>query len=285
VADVAVVTDSAASLPLELAARLGIEIVSQYVEIGGTGMRRELELNEDFGTFYEGLIASDALPESTAAPVNDFTAVYDRLLASHNRVVSVHVSSAVSPTCENARQAAAQVDGERVVVIDTAGVAGHQGLQALAASRAAAAGEDVDGVVARVRQARQEVRMWGLVETLEYLRRGGRMSTATMWLGSVLDIKPIVTIESELKAIERVRTRKRGIERLIELMRQRRSVGADRWFVQHAHTAEDARQLADRLREIFATEPEFVAELGPATGVHGGPGSMWVGSVTAEALR
>jgi DegV family protein with EDD domain len=280
-----VVTDSAASLPLELTQELGIEVVSQYYELGGSGKRRELDLDEDYDGFYEELAAAAELAASSAASVQDLVAVYERLLENHDHVVAVHVSSALSQTCPNARQAAAQVDDERVVVIDSAGVVGHLGLQALAAAQAAAAGEDVAGVVARVRQARQEVRIWGLADTLEYFRRGGRIGPATMWLGSALDIKPVLTVESELKVVERVRTRRRGIERLIELMRQRRSVGADRWFVQHTHTHEDAQSLAARLRELLGTPPEFVSELGPATGTHAGPGSLWVGSVTAAALR
>jgi DegV family protein with EDD domain len=169
---VAVVTDSGGSLPLELARRLGIEVVSLYYELGGTGVRRELDLDEDYGGFYKELVASDEVATSSAASVEDLVAVYERLLKSHDSVVAVHVSSAVSETCPNARQAAARLNGDRVMVIDSAGVAAQQALQALAAGRAAAAGEDAAGVIARAHQARQEVKMWGFAETLEYLRRG-----------------------------------------------------------------------------------------------------------------
>jgi DegV family protein with EDD domain len=129
------------------------------------------------------------------------------------------------------------------------------------------------------------VKLWFLVDTLEYLRRGGRIGGAAAWIGSALDIKPILTVESEIKAVERVRTRKRGVERLIELMRQRRSLGADRWFVQHAHAHEDADQLVERLSEVFTRPPEFVSEVGPVVGTHVGPGTLWVGGLPAAALR
>jgi DegV family protein with EDD domain len=163
-------------------------------------------------------------------------------------------------------------------------VVGHLGVEALAAARAAAAGEDAAGVIARTRRARQDVRQWFVVDTLEYLRRGGRIGPAAAWIGSVLDLKPIIASESEVKAVERVRTHRRGVERLVELMRQRRALGADRWFVQHAYTHEDAQWLAQRLAELFGTEPEFISEIGPVIATHLGPGTLAVGGLPGAAL-
>ncbi|MGH2930338.1 MAG: DegV family protein, partial [Solirubrobacteraceae bacterium] len=104
------------------------------------------------------------------------------------------------------------------------------------------------------------------------------------WIGSALDLKPILMIESELKAVERVRTHRRGIERLIELMRQHRAAGADRWFIQHAYAHDDAKQLAERLAELFGTEPEFISEVGPVVATHVGPGALSVGGLPGAAL-
>jgi len=286
VADVAVVTDSTGYLPPALMQSLGIEVVSLYYDLGGAGMRRESEFGGDYSRFYADLVASDGLASTSPTPVDDLVAVYERLLDAHSTVVSVHISSAISETCANAREAVQRLKAhERVVVIDSAGATGHLGFQALAAARAVAAGEDLEGVIERVRQARQGVKQWFLVETLEYLRRGGRIGGAAAWIGSALDIKPILTVESEIKAVERVRTRKRGLERLIELMRQRRSLGADRWFVQHAHAHEDADRMVERLTEVFVRPPEFVAEVGPVIGTHVGPGTLWVGGLPGAALR
>ena len=285
-ADVAVVTDSTGYLPPALMQSLGIEVVSLYYDLGGAGMRRESEFGGDYSRFYADLVASDGLASTSPTPVDDLVAVYERLLDAHSTVVSVHISSAISETCANAREAVQRLKAhERVVVIDSAGATGHLGFQALAAARAVAAGEDLEGVIERVRQARQGVKQWFLVETLEYLRRGGRIGGAAAWIGSALDIKPILTVESEIKAVERVRTRKRGLERLIELMRQRRSLGADRWFVQHAHAHEDADRMVERLTEVFVRPPEFVAEVGPVIGTHVGPGTLWVGGLPGAALR
>jgi DegV family protein with EDD domain len=288
VADVAVVTDSTACLPAGLVDSLDITVVSLYYDVGG-GWLRESEFDGDFGRFYAELDASKSVATTSPPTVVDFVAVFDRLLQQHSAVVSVLISSGLSETCSMARQAAARLEsegrgGERVVVIDSAGAAGQLGLQALAGARAAAAGEDGTGVTAATRRARQEVRQWVLLDTLEYLRRGGRIGGAAAWLGSALDLKPILVLESQFRAVERVRTRRRAVERLVELMRQRRAVGADRWFVQHAYAHEDAKRLAERLAEMLGTEPEFISELSPVLSTHTGPGTLVAGGLPVAAL-
>jgi fatty acid kinase fatty acid binding subunit len=289
VADVAVVTDSTGYLPAALVKSLDITVVPLYYDVGA-GPVRESEFDGDLGRFYAELDASKTVATTSAPRIEDFVVVFERLLAQHSVVVAVLISSGISETCSNARQAASRLEseprgGERVVVIDSAGTGGNLGVQALAAARAAAAGEDHSSVIASIRRARQEVRQWALLDTLEYLRRGGRVGSAAAWLGSALDIKPIITIESEIKAVERVRTRRRGVERLVELMQQRRAVvGADRWFVHHTCAHEDAQQLIDRFDELFGTEPELVSELGPVIATHVGPRVLWAGGLSAAAM-
>jgi DegV family protein with EDD domain len=301
VADVAVVTDSTAYLPNALVDSLDITVVPLYYDIDGSQSpegghevpgrgRRESEFDGDFRRFYAELDASKNVATTGPPTLQDFVVAFDRLLQQHSAVVSVLISLGHSPAFSIARQAAAHLEsqgrgGERVVVIDSAGVSGHLGVQALAAARAAAAGEDVTGVIARARQARQEVRQWFLVDTLEYLRRGNRIGAAAAWIGSALDLKPILLVGSEVKPVERVRTRRRGVERLVELMRQRRAVGADRWFIQHADAHEDAQRLAERLAGLFGTEPEFICEVGPVVAMHVGPGMLSVGGLPGAALR
>jgi DegV family protein with EDD domain len=289
VADVAVVTDSTAYLPAALVDSLEITVVSLYYDVGG-GALPESSFDGDFGRFYAQLDASKSVATTSPPSVEDFVTVFQRLLQQHTAIVSVLISSSISETCSIARQAAERLEsegrgGERVVVIDSGGLGGHLGLQALAAAHAAAGGADLQGVIERVRQARKEVKGWVLADTLEYLRRSNRVGAAAAWIGSALDLKPILVIESELKAVERVRTHRRGVERLVELMRQRRGVGADRWFVQHAYADEEAKRLAERLAELFGTEPEFVSEVGPVVATHAGPGTLMVGGLPAAALR
>jgi DegV family protein with EDD domain len=299
--DVAVVTDSTAYLPRALIESVGITVVSLYYDVGGGASPggghdvpgrglREWEFNGDLGRFYAELDVSKSVATTSPPTVADFAEVFDRLLKQHSAVVSVLISSGMSKTCSIARQAAARLESEgrgreRVTVIDSAGTGGHLGVQALAAARAAAAGADTSAVVAATRRARQEVREWFVLDTLEYVRRSGRIGGAAAWLGSALDLKPILLIESELKPVERVRTRRRAVDRLVELMRQRRAVGADRWFVQHAYAHQDAQRLADRLAELFGSEPEFVSEIGPVVATHTGPGALAAGGLPGSALR
>lgn len=287
--DVAVVTDSTSYLPRPLIDDLGVTVVSLYYDIGG-GPLRESEFDGEFGRFYAALDAAKSVATTSEPTVEDFLVAFERLLRQHSAVVAVLISSGVSGTCSTARQAAQRLEadgrgGERVAVIDSAGFGGHLGLQALAAARAAGGGADLQGVIERVRQARQEVKGWALVDTLEYLRRSDRVGTVAAWIGSALDLKLILMIEPELKAVERVRTRTRGIERLVELMRQRHSLGADRWFVQHAYAHEDAKRVGERFAEMFGTEPEFISEVGPVVATHVGPGTLLVGGLPGAALR
>ena len=122
--------------------------------------------------------------------------------------------------------------------------------------------------------------MWFAIDTLEYLRRGGRIGGARAWIGSALKIKPILTLEEEITPIERVRTRARSIERLRGYARQRHESGLDAWVVQHIQDPEAATSLADDCREIFGGEPVFISEIGPVIGAHVGPGLLGVGSVS-----
>jgi DegV family protein with EDD domain len=127
--------------------------------------------------------------------------------------------------------------------------------------------------------------MWFAIDTLEYLRRGGRIGGARAWIGSALKIKPILTLEEEITPIERVRTRNRSIERLRDYARQRHEDGYDAWVVQHIQDFDTAGGLIDDAREIFGCEPTFVSEIGAVLGAHVGPGLLGIGSVSKSVLE
>jgi DegV family protein with EDD domain len=127
--------------------------------------------------------------------------------------------------------------------------------------------------------------MWFAIDTLEFLRRGGRIGGAQAWLGSTLKIKPILTVESEITPVERVRTSRRAFERMVDLLTERARDGADGWMVQHIQAPREAEALAARGREIFETEPVCVSEIGPVIGAHVGPGLLGVGGIPRSFLR
>jgi len=119
--------------------------------------------------------------------------------------------------------------------------------------------------------------MWFAVDTLEFLRRGGRIGSAQAWLGGALKIKPILTIDREITPVERVRTAGRAFERMVDYLKMRKEDGADGWVVQHIQAPEQAQRLVERGREIFGSEPLWVSEVGPVIGAHVGPGLLGVG--------
>ncbi len=285
---VAVVTDTTGYLPDELVRAHGIHLVSLYVNFGGEKTVREADIT-DYDRFYEELRGAEALPTTSQPAVGDFLAVYEPLIADGYDVLSIHISAALSGTCGAARQAVESLErggnGDRVRVFDSATGAGGIGLLALAAAKAAREGGALDAVEAATREAREHLKIWFAIDTLEYLRRGGRIGAASAWIGSTLKIKPILTVESEMTPVERVRTRARAFDRMVDYARQRHAAGADGWVVQHIQSPDQANKLADACREIFHSEPVWISEVGPVLGVHTGPGLLGVGGVPRHLVE
>jgi DegV family protein with EDD domain len=172
-----------------------------------------------------------------------------------------------------------------VQVLDSTTACGGLGLMALAAANGAREGIGVEACLARAREARERLTLWFAIDTLEYLVRGGRIGKAQGMVGSALKIKPILSVESEITPVERVRTSARAFDRLVELLRTLRAEGSDAWVVQHIQAHDQAQRLVDAGREIFGAEPAFVSEIGPVIGAHVGPGLLGAGAVPASLLR
>ncbi len=283
---VAVATDSTHYLPRELADARGVHQVSLYVGWAGSP-ERELDM-PGFGAFYERLGTDPELPSTSQPSIGDFLAVWEPLLEQGSDVVSVHLAGGISGTVQAARQAHALLAekglGERVEVIDGETACGGEGLLVLAACAAAEAGGDKASVVARVREARKALRIWFCIDTLEYLRRGGRIGKAQAWLGGTLRIKPILSLEYEIVPVERVRTAGRAFERMVRYAEELRDAGSDGWVVQHIQAPEQSERLIERCREVFGCEPVFTSEVGPVIGTYTGPGLIGVGAIPRALL-
>jgi DegV family protein with EDD domain len=279
---VAVVADTTHYLPRDLVEAEGVHLVSLYVNWPDR-QERESEM-PDFDAFYERLRSAAELPTTSQPSLGDFLAVYEPLLAAGRDIVSIHLAGGISGTVESARQAAQQAGG-RIEVIDSATACGGFGLVVLAAARAAQAGAELDAVVAAARTARERLKIWFAVDTLEYLQRGGRIGKAQAMVGAALKIKPILSLESEIVPIERVRTSGRAFERLVDYLRSRHEDGADAWVIQHIQAPEQAQRLVERGREIFGSEPVWVSEVGPVIGAHVGPGLLGAGGLPGSLLR
>ena len=284
---VAVVTDTTHYMPRALIDEAGIHEVSLYVNDGGT-LTRESDLH-DYDAFYERLRTQSELPTTSQPSIGDFLEVYEPLLAAGNDIVSVHLGAGISGTCEAARQAAAEIGSRggqrRVEVVNSRSACAGQGMIVLATAAAARGGADVHQVVDRADAAIRNARIWFAVDTLEYLRRGGRIGSAQAWVGGALKIKPIMTFDDGIMPIERVRTEKRAFERMVEYMRDRKADGATTWVVQHTQAPEVAERLVERGREIFENEPLLCSEIGPVIGTHAGPGLIGVGGINPALLK
>lgn len=282
---VTIVSDTCHYLPSEVVAANQIHEVSLYVH-WPEETQRESEI-ESYDAFYQRLGTASELPSTSQPSIGDFLAVYQPLLEQGNDIVSIHLAGGMSGTVRSAEQAREQLGAEadRVTVIDSATACGGQGLMLLAAAAAARAGGDLETVSDHARRARSQLKMWFAIDTLEFLRRGGRIGGAQAWLGSALKIKPILTVEDEITPIERVRTSKRAFERMVDLLSERARVGADAWMVQHIQAPDEAAALAARGREVFETEPACVSEIGPVIGAHVGPGLLGVGGIPGSFLR
>ncbi|HWD84495.1 MAG TPA: DegV family protein [Solirubrobacteraceae bacterium] len=276
---VAIVSDTCHYLPAALAERNHIHQVSLYVHRSGRD-ERESELT-DYNAYYGELGSAADLPTTSQPSIGDFLAVYEPLLQAGREIVSIHLAGGMSGTVRAAEQARDQLGdlAERVRVVDSATACGGEALILLAAAAAARAGGRGADVEARAREARRQLKLWFAIDTLEYLRRGGRIAGAQAWLGTALKIKPILSVESEITPVERVRTSRRAFEKLVGLLETCRRDGADGWVVQHIQAPEQAAELEARGRAIFGTDPVMVSEVGPVIGTHVGPGLLGAGGI------
>jgi DegV family protein with EDD domain len=280
-ARVAIVTDSTTYLPDALFERWGVHKVSLYV--GWEGDLRPEHEYRDLDAFYSRLRESPLLPTTSQPSVGDFLAVYRPLVESGREVLSIHIAEGLSGTCQSAREAAKILAAERdtpaVTVHDGQTGAGGLGCLVLTAARLAAQGHDAATVLQGVQRARETLDIWFCLDTLEYLRKGGRIGAAQAMVGTALKIKPILTFGTEIAPVGRVRTHTRAIERMIRHLRELHDRGADEWIVQHAQAPGDAERLVQAGRELFGSEPLFCTEVGPVLGAHLGAGVL-VGGLT-----
>jgi DegV family protein with EDD domain len=283
---VAVVADTTHYLPRTLVDMQEIHQVSLYVGWGGE-LERELGMG-GFERFYERLRTDPALPATSQPSIGDFLAIWEPLIEAGRDVLSIHLASGLSGTCEAARQAHDLLQerglGDRIEVIDGETGAGGLGCLLLAAAASARSGAELREVAAHVHEARRVVHIRFCIDTLEYLQRGGRIGRAQAWLGSTLKIKPILSFEREVTPVERVRTAGRAFERLVEYMRELRRDGADGWAVQHIRAPDQAERLVECGREIYGSEPLFVSEVGPVVGTYIGPGGLLLAGIPLAAV-
>lgn len=277
---VRIVTDSTADLPPEVAERLGIIVVPLVVMFGDEMLQDGIDITSE--KFFKRLAREQQLPTTSQPSSGTFRAAYEALRdAGATEILSIHVSGKLSRTVESARQGASDVSGVRIEHIDSGHASLALGMGVISAARAAQAGASLDEIGAQVASQFRRTRCFFLVDTLEYLRRGGRIGRAQQLIGSLLQFKPLLEIhEGEVVPLGRARTRRKAIEDLIRRISELRPF--THAMAVHATTPEDCEYLVERLYGMAQDAEIVVGRLTPVVGVHGGPGLLGCAVVTAE---
>lgn len=274
---VKIATDSTADIPDELAARFGFTVVPAYVLLDDVAYREGVDLQRD--EFYERMQSSPRLPSTSQPTPGDFTERFETLVAAGHQVVCITVPRQLSGTYNSAVQAASQFEDGAVTVVDagTASV-GHM-LQVIAAAEDAATPDATAESVAQAALVRAgSAYGYAMVDTLEYLQKGGRIGKAQAFMGSLLKVKPILRVAAgEVLPVDRPRNLRRGLQRLEELVRE---VGpVSKLAVAYTTDSHPAEEMRKRLSDLTDPENTYTIQIGSAIGAHIGPGAVAVSTL------
>jgi len=276
---VRIVTDSTADLPAGLAARLDITVVPCYVVFGTESYRDEVELTKQ--QFYEKLAGASVIPTTAAPPPVIYEEAYRHLAHETHDIVSIHLAAGLSAIHASATAAAASVSGTRIVVLDSEQVTMGYGWMAVAAGEAARRGESLEQIVALVEGMKARSRVLAILDTLDFVYRGGRVGWVRAMVGALLRIKPIIEVYGgDVRLVERGRTWKRSLDQLMERVQ---ALGPlERAIVLHANAPEMAEHVADRLKIMAPEWDRLVGQAGVTIASHAGPRAVGIACVTSN---
>jgi DegV family protein with EDD domain len=276
--NIRIVTDSTADLPPELAESLGITVVPLFVHFGDEQLRDGVDISSE--QFFHLLPHEARTPTTSQPSAGAFREVYQRLAEEGADIVSIHVSAKLSGTVASAQQGAADLVGTEVRVFDSRSVSLALGMAAVTAAKAARGGANLDEVIAAAEGQLRRTHMFIVLDTLEYLRRGGRIGRGMEIVGTLLKVKPLAMIrDGEVVSIGRARTKMKAFEEVLRRITALRPL--EQAMVVHATTPEESSYLVDRLHGLEPTAPITDGRIGPVVGVHGGPGVIGIAVVTA----
>ena len=268
-----IVTDSTADLPPEIAEQLGITVIPLNVHFGEETFLDGVDIFPD--EFFARLKAARQLPTTSQPSPGKFMEVYGSLAEAGDQIVSIHISDKLSGTLNSARQAKEQMEGSSIEIIDSRQAALGTGLVAMAAAKAAQQGASCEAVLEEANSAVEQVQLFGLLDTLEYLRKGGRIGMVRGVIGTLLKVRPIITVRDGIVQSETsVRSRAYGTQYMVTLAEERAPL--KQAAVMHSSTDEEAEALAERLRPLVADGQVLQGRIGPVVGTHAGPGVIGI---------
>jgi DegV family protein with EDD domain len=275
---VRIVTDTGANLPQNIIDEHEIVIVSGRLTFEDRTFIEYPELSNE--EFYRRLKSSSKLPLSRDSDIKDFRDAYNRVQKESPTatIISIHVSDALATTLNAARQAAALMPTTRIRLFDTRSVAFGEGLMVWEAARMVKAGAQPSDILKRLEDMRDRVQLYMVVDTLDYLAKGGRVGPVARLAGGLLDVKPVLTVRNGIvENYSQHFTRKRAITELTELVNQRcKGLKELRLGIMHAVCEDDAKTLANELKQSLNPDFAVISEIGPAVGIHTGPGAIGV---------
>jgi len=277
-----VVTDSTSDLPADVAESLGIEVVPLNVHFGSDVYKDRVNLMPD--TFYDKLINGDVLPTTSQPSVGEFIDVYERLGSDADGIVSVHISEKLSGTMNSARLASQQANADcPIEVVDTFQVSMGVGICAMEVAEVANSGGDMNQVILAARNAVTRSQCFFMLETLEFLQKGGRIGKAQALIGNLLKIKPMLMLqEGEVHPLGRERTRRKGIAKLVDTVEELAPISG--LAVMYSTGPDEAQTLAQNVSKfmIEGREP-MMLQIGPVIGTYAGPDTLGIALISAKS--
>ena len=274
---VKIVSDSACDIPKELAEELDIHVVPLYVNFGEESLRDGIDINAE--NFYQRLTSDPIHPFTSQPSPGDFLDIYQKLDSDNDGIISIHLSAKLSGTFKSASIASEdQSLKSKISVIDTGHVSMSSGLCVIEAAMLAKNGADFDTIVKATNDFASRAHFVGLLDTLVYLEKGGRIGKARSMLGSLLNIKPMITVENgESKEFGKARTFKKGIAKLTDYCNQFGKLHS--LSVVYSTDSDLALEFSDNLSSLINSKP-IISRIGPVTGTHSGPGTIGVGFIS-----
>jgi DegV family protein with EDD domain len=274
---VKIVTDSTSDLTPEIASELGITIVPLYVHFGTEVYRDGVDLTTE--DFYQKLAQSKDLPTTSAPSPGDFATVFDKLAKDTDEILAITISTKLSATYNAAMEGKdIRKNKARLEIIDSFWAVAGLGLIAISAAKAAKSGVNLDEVIKATRRSMNKVDVRIAFDTLEYLKRGGRIGTAQAFLGSMLKMNPILTIkDGNTAGVARLRCRAKAMDYLVDFANGISNI--EEMAIEDAATPDDAQALIDRLDSGFPKERIYRMKVSPVIGTHVGPHVIGIGVI------